>query len=240
MEKLRHCVSKTSKQLKLPVIPMEQTLYTWIWGIFWHSSLRILLSSVPAVSGAASTLDQVCHFPQSWALSKTPPSPPSPELRPHDTELRYSGHDARFRVLRQRCSHHSTNPTFEFANGAADQKPGPRGDWRVCLLLYRGVPCSLTAGLLTARRRRKPHITLNRLNWKQPWWGGASTLPYRLHPDALRPSVGPGMLSSREKASAENNKERGNTTVRSLPSLEDVGCHFSSVPLSSPEASHTH
>lgn len=62
----------------------------------------------------------------------------------------------------------------------------------------------------------------------------------RQHPDALRPSVGPGMLSSREKASAENNKERGNTTVHSLPSLEDVSCHFSSVPLSLPEASHTH
>lgn len=137
----------------LPVIPMEQTLHPWIWRIFWHSSLRILLSSVPAVSGAASTLDQVCHFPQSWALSKTAP-PPSLEPRPYNTELRYSGHDVRFRFLRQRCSR-SSNPTFEFANGAANQKPGPCGDWQDCLLLYWSVPCSLTAGLLTAWRWRR-------------------------------------------------------------------------------------
>lgn len=164
---------------------MEQALNTWLWGIFWHSSLRILISCVPAVSGHR-TPGQVSHFPPSWAVSlcQLTNSPPSLELPREDAELRIQAMMSNFASRGSRTRATSPAPPLSL-------EMEPPFVWtpnqvhavidRSCLSLYRGrTPCSRLRDCWQHSDAREGKTettqTLNHSKTKQLWWGGTSTL----------------------------------------------------------------
>lgn len=172
------------EQLKLPAMLMEQALHTWIWGIFWHSSLRILTNSVPAVSGAARSLGQVSHFPLSWAVSLCQLTNSHPDWSwPHT--IRSSEFRPWCPVLLPEAA--VLTPLFQLHLWVCNWNHRVWTGSQVHAATNR-TTCDLTKGARLGHYcgsadsshdwegKTETTQTPNHPKRKQPWWGAASTL----------------------------------------------------------------
>lgn len=153
-----------------------------------------------------SSEDSGSGFPFPTILSGFPipaaKQPPSLELPPQQTELQIQAIMSTFASRGFRAPATPPIPPLSLQRELPwlDSQPGPGGLARCC------ETADSTA--MTEKAKPKPHKL--RIIQKENNRDEGPLLPsyHREHPNALRLSVVLGMLSGREKASAENNKER--------------------------------